>query len=151
MTARKPATAPLPAAERGEREQRKHTANVLIELIALHGRRFFFHSASGRTARLELDPAGGVWLVDEYSGKRIDTRSSGQWPGFSHGGTLRDLVIAVAKYVTHGERLHPDWIAPSRNDPANGNLWGYEGSAAVAVRAACAALPIIQAFEKEAA
>uniref|UniRef100_UPI004048BF6E hypothetical protein n=1 Tax=Shewanella baltica TaxID=62322 RepID=UPI004048BF6E len=122
--------------------ERVEHANALIKVIAEHGRKFFEHK--GALATLELDKNGKVWVVDEYTKARIYTHFSGTWCGFHHGGTLRDLVCAMRDYITKGTLIHIDWIAPTRRNPDNGDIWGYGKEAAAAVRAAAAQLPIIK-------
>lgn len=126
--------------------KRVKNANELIKLISEHGRKFFEHK--GVIATLELDKRGRVWLVDEYTKARIYTHSSGRWSGFHHGGTLRDLVSLMRDYITNGTLIHIDWIAPTRRNPDNGDIWGYGKEAAATVRAAAAQLPIIKQGEQ---
>jgi hypothetical protein len=47
-------------------------------------------------------------------------------------------------YITKGKQLSIEWIAPTRWNPDNGDIWGYGKEAAAAVRAAAAQLPIIK-------
>ncbi|WP_448869559.1 hypothetical protein [Delftia acidovorans] len=119
-------------------------ANALIEVISRHGRRFFLNRESGAIARLELDARGRVWLIDEYRGARVYVAYGGEWRGFTHGGTLRDLIAALRDYIQRGELLHPEYIAPTRMDAKNGDIWGYGFEAATAVRAEANALPLFQ-------
>ncbi|QQK62132.1 hypothetical protein FJD32_009270 [Shewanella sp. LC6] len=122
--------------------ERVEHANALIKVISEHGRKFFEHN--GVIATFELDKNGKVWFVDEYTKVRIYTHLGRKWHGFSHGGTLRDLVCAIRDYIYKGIQLDIDWIAPSRRNPDNGDIWGYGKEAAAAVRAAAAQLPIIK-------
>lgn len=122
--------------------ERVEHANALIKVISEHGRKFFDYK--GTIATLELDKNGKVWVVDEYTKARIYTHSSGRWNRFHHGGTLRDLVSLMRDYITKGTLIDIDWIAPSRRNPDNGDIWGYGKEAAAAVRAAAAQLPIIK-------
>ncbi|SQH76969.1 conserved protein of unknown function [Shewanella benthica] len=117
-------------------------ANALIKVISEHGRKFFDYN--GRIATLELDKNGKVWFVDEYTQRRIYTHYSGRWAGFNNGGTLRSLIESMRTYITKGYQLPLGWIAPTRRNPANGDIWGYGQDAAAAVRKAAATLPIIQ-------
>lgn len=125
--------------------ERVEHANDLIKAIASHGRKFFHHK--GVTASLELDAKGKVWFVDDYTRCRIYTHYSRDWRGFSHGGTLRDLVCAIRDYITKGTRIPLDWIAPTRINPNNGDIWGYGQEAADGLRAQVAAMPIINLGE----
>lgn len=126
--------------------KRVKNANELIKVISEHGRKFFEHK--GVIATLELDKRGRVWLVDEYTKARVYTHYSGKWSGFHHGGTLRDLVCAMRDYITNGTLIPLDWIAPTRCNPENGDIWGYGKEAAAAVRAAAAQLTIIKQGEQ---
>jgi hypothetical protein len=126
--------------------ERVEHANALIKVIAEHGRKFFDHK--GCVATLELDKRGKVWFVDEYTKCRIYTHYQRRWRGFNHGGTLRGLVCAMRDYITKGHQLPIGWIAPTRTNPDNGDIWGYGKDAAAAVRAAAAQLPIIKQGEQ---
>lgn len=123
--------------------QRLDHANELVRVIAAHGRRFFYSAQRERCARVELDPRGRVWWVDDYTGKRIYTHQTpfgNKWRGFSHGGTLRSLAEAIRDYIVHGAPIPPWRIAPQQS---YGDLWGYGEQGAKDVRAAAFALPII--------
>ncbi|MGI2201067.1 hypothetical protein [Shewanella baltica] len=126
--------------------ERVEHANALIKVLSEHGRKFFEHK--GALATLELDKNGKVWVIDECSKARVYTHYRGQWSGFNHGGTLRDLVCAMRDYITKGTLIPIGWIAPNRSNPENGDIWGYGKEAAAAVRAAAAQLPIITQGEQ---
>lgn len=106
------------------KEQRLAQANELLTTIASCGRKFFSHES--RISHLELR-RGRVWFIDKYTEKAIYTHYElGRWRGFTEGGTLRSLVIALRKWITSGqfpEYNHlgpwPDWYCGS--DP-----WGYK-------------------------
>ncbi len=125
--------------------ERVEHANALIKVIAEHGRMFFDYK--GTIATLELDKNGKVWFVDEYTKARVYTHYRGQWRGFNHGGALRDLVCTMRDYIVKGKPLSIEWIAPTRWNPENGDIWGYGKEAAAAVRAAAAGLPIFESKE----
>ncbi|MCV0359424.1 hypothetical protein KUC90_33300 [Pseudomonas aeruginosa] len=55
------------------KQERLEHANQLIQVIARHGRRFFFDDTTNTTARLELDQRGKVWFHDHYSKARVYT------------------------------------------------------------------------------
>lgn len=134
-------------AKRLAKLQRIEHANALIKVISDHGRRFFWNEKDQRIARLELDPRGRVWFHDDYRAARIYTHDTGgRWRGFSHGGTLRSLVIAMRDYVTKGEQI-PRWRIATINlygGDEGENIWGYDKAAAEATRAAAFTLPIIE-------
>lgn len=125
------------------RQQRVEHANALVQVVAAHGRRFFYCVQHDRLARIEVDQRGRVWWIDDYTGKRIFTHATpmgNRWRGFSHGGTLRHLVEMMRDYITKGTPIARGYIAPSMS---YGDLWGYGEAATVAVRDAAFALPIM--------
>lgn len=126
----------------GEKQKRLHNANELIKTIATCGRKFFCHS--GRVSRFETDGRGRIWFVDSYDEARIYTHyTQGRWRGFSEGGTLRALVIALRDFISTGKQLGfafgpwPDWYC-------DGDLWGY-GDDMQTVRNTAGELGIINA------
>ena len=121
-------------------------ANALIRVISAHGRRFFWNEEAQRVASLELDPRGRVWFIDDYTGKRIYTQKTtftNKWRGFSHGGTLRDLVEAMADYIRTSQQINRHCIAPTRSMDGGSDMWGYGPEACQAVRAEAFTLPIL--------
>lgn len=128
------------------KQQRLEHANQLINIIAAHGRRFFFDQHSGRTAELFIGKRGRIWLADEYTGKLIYTHKTtwtNKWRGFSHGGTLRGLVEMMRDYIITGSPIPAWYIGPERRQLTDGNIWGYAPDAMQAVRDAAVKLPII--------
>lgn len=123
------------------KNERAEHANALIKIIASHGRKFFEHD--GYVASLEVDKNGRVWFIDEVSKRRIYTHKRDRWAGFSHGGTLQDLVRAMRDYITKGKKIPLNWLATIRINPANGDIWGYGEDARTAMRLEAATLPII--------
>jgi predicted RNA-binding Zn ribbon-like protein len=86
-----------------DKAERTRKANDLILTIANYGRKFFQHN--GRISRFELDARGRIWFIDAYRESRIYTHyAHGHWRGFSEGGTLRDLVIALRKHIKSIDR-----------------------------------------------
>ncbi|MBQ0916990.1 hypothetical protein KBW71_00800 [Hydrogenophaga aromaticivorans] len=113
---------------------RVNACNALIETIGSCGRAFFRSKSSDKFARFELEESGRLWFVDDYSQKRIYMNNTGHpWVGFSHGGTLRDLVATLSQHIRTGEpaRLNlgpwPQWVC-------GGDLWGYGPEAMERVR-----------------
>jgi hypothetical protein len=118
--------------------QRAGHANALIQIISDHGRRFFFCRSTGRVAYLILK-GGRVYLVDDYTGATIYTHKTSfgnGWRGFSHGGTLRNLIEMLRDYIVHGTLLHPSYIAQ--------DCWAYDASAVLAVRRHAYLLPMFE-------
>ena len=124
------------------KQERVEHANALIRAISSHGRRFFYDREHDRIARMEVDANGKVWFIDDYSGKRIYTHYRYHWSGFSHGGTLRDLVIAMRDYIRVGTKIPRGYIAPARQW-TDGDVWGYGPVEAFAVRRECFVIPIM--------
>ncbi len=117
-------------------------ANQLVAVIAAHGRRFFVHH--GHVASFQLDKTGHIWFIDDYSKKRIYTHwTRDEWKGFSHGGTLRDLVISLRDYIASGRQLRA-CLGPWPKSTCDGDLWGY-GDSMAEVRKAAIALGIMPA------
>lgn len=125
--------------------ERAAHANQLIKAISNHGRRFFWFDREQRTASMEVNERGRVYFVDDYTGKRIDTHYRGCWRGFSHGGTLRDLVEKLRDYIRDEIKIPIFYIAPNRGAiDGNFDMWGYGEDACKALQNEVASLPIIQ-------
>ncbi|WP_204366679.1 hypothetical protein [Shewanella sp. POL2] len=122
--------------------ERVEHANALIKVISEHGRKFFDYK--GTIATLELDKNGKVWVIDEYTKARIYTHYKGDWRGFNHGGTLKNLICLMREYITKGTQISIYWLAPAPKFCDGEDIWGYGKEAAAAVRAAAAQLPIIK-------
>jgi hypothetical protein len=133
------------------KQERLEHANQLIQVIARHGRRFFFDDTTNTTARLELDQRGKVWFHDHYSKARVYTHPAtfgNGWHGFTHGGTMRNLVEAMRDYIQHGRQIPVFWLGFQRQSDKS-NIWGYEDEAMSAVRMEGSALPIIHGKPEE--
>lgn len=129
------------------RAERLEHANQLVQVIARHGRRFFYCHTKDSVAHFSIDSGGRVLFHDDYTGKAIYTPKKGCWKsmGFSHGGTLQSLAQDIAEYISRGKLLRRWIIGPERM--AGGNIWGYEQEAMAACRAEAFALPIFEAEE----
>lgn len=119
-------------------------ANRLIEVISSYGRCFFYSRQHDAVARLIFDRC--VYLHDE-GGARIEAKASVKWRGFSHGGTLRDLVLRMRNYVMRGERIDPAYLGIDRQQGA-GNIWGYDPDQMRLCREAAQKLPIINVVSR---
>lgn len=128
------------------KQQRASQANLLIAQIASCGRRFFYNQRDNRTAHMEVDQRGHIWFVDDYREARIYTHYTGRWRGFTHGGTLRQLVELMRDYISTGAKIPLGYIA-MKNIGGGENVWGYENSEAQLLRRLCAKLPIIEVKE----
>jgi hypothetical protein len=86
-----------------------------------------------------------VWFTDGYSLKRVYTHDSpfgNNWIGFSHGGTLRHLVIEFRDYIRTGKQVSPWYLGPERFGQEN--IWGYDDHGMKAVREQAGALPVFR-------
>lgn len=113
------------------RRERLIAANTLIEAIATHGRRFFSLRADcpdwtgqDRISRLLMDRYGRIWFIDKYRESLILMSHTGNWKGFSEGGTLAALVMALYRYIMTGEPLHGS-VGPWPAWYSDGDPWGY--------------------------
>lgn len=130
------------------RRERLEHANALIKLISSRGRRFFYNKAHDRTSEMWIDLGGRIWFTDDYTGKSIYTLYRGRWHAFSHGGTLRDLVIRLHDYIAYGHLLPPEIICPTYNNQEDGNIWGYPEDEAELLRQECKWLPLFCTYEQ---
>lgn len=106
-----------------DKQSRVESANELLMTIAYCGRKFFHHG--GNVSRFELDERGRVWFVDGHNGARIYTHyTKGSWRGFSEGGTLRALVIALRDYITQSKQIGQA-LGPFSDWYCEGDPWGY--------------------------
>jgi hypothetical protein len=124
-----------------EKQQRAAHANDLVKIISDHGRRFFYNANKDRVAGFSVAPSGHIYFTDDYTGTPIYVAYQGRWRGWSHGGTLRELIRRMARYINTGKRLSLDWIGPERFDQSN--IWGYTSDEMTKCRTAaleCAAI-----------
>jgi len=124
-----------------DKDERLSRANELIVVIASCGRRFFRYK--DRVSQLERDGRGRIWLIDKFREKRIYTHYRYDWRGFSEGGTLRDLIIALRDFIVHGQKLNPKAFGPWPEWMCDGDLWGYGKPDMKMVRAAARRLEIV--------
>lgn len=125
-----------------QKAERLGHVNALIKTISDHGRRFFYNKTNDRVARMLIVPTGHIYYVDDYSGKAIYVAYQGHWRGFSHGGTLKQLVQSFADYVRTGDQLSINWIGPQRFDDSN--IWGYAEEAMNKCRAEALTNPMVK-------
>lgn len=127
-----------------EKAERLEKVNAMIRVMGSCGRRFFYSLRYDRFARMEIDSRGKVWFVDDYSGHRIYTHyERGSWRKFSHGGTMRALVIAFRKFIQQGTPVPAGSFGPWPDWYCGGDLWGY-GDDMVKVRSKAIALGIVK-------
>lgn len=129
-----------------EKQQRVEHCNELIRLIGSCGRRFFYNAEHDRYAYMEI-VRGRIYIVDDYSGKRIYTRYTpfgNRWKGFSHGGTLRDLVERMRDYIAEGKKIPIGYLPLERWEGGlKNNIWGYAEKAAEHVRTEALKSPVV--------
>lgn len=130
------------------KSERARKVTAFLAVVGDCGRHFFRHSDRG--ARMEVDARGHVWFVDDYSEKRIYTHYEGRWRGFSHGGTLRDLVKALRDHIRTGEPLHPGVLGPWPTWYGGGDPWAYGDAMAQVRQAAVDQGLVTQAVEAKA-
>ncbi|WP_313416812.1 hypothetical protein [Pseudomonas oryzihabitans] len=128
-----------------DKQQRCELVNQAIRIIASYGRQFFYCKSQDTWASMEVDARGRVWFVDQRSRARIYTHEAtfgNDWNGFTHGGTLRNLVELFRDYIRTGQPLHPGYLGHEREDGSN--IWGYEPEALATVRAQAGALAMFR-------
>ena len=107
-----------------QQRERAGKVNKLLEVIASCGRRFFAYPQRYGVSRFEVDRRGRIWFIDGYTGRRIYLHYRNWGRGFSEGGTLRDLVNSLKRYIATGEPAKasfgpwPQWLS-------DGDPWGY--------------------------
>lgn len=127
-----------------EKQKRAEQANAAIRVIADHGRRFFFNKGKQAYAGFEVDTQGLVWFTDDYTRLKINIgprNKSSRWLGFSHGGTLRDLVEQLYDFIATGQPISRFYLGPERAW-SDGNVWGYPTEDMEKVRDMAGALPV---------
>jgi len=126
---------------------RLDNVNAFIKVIGGHGRRFFYTNKD-RYAHMQLDDRGRVWFVDDYTEERIYTHRSGHWRGFSHGGTLRNLVEVFRDHVKKGVKIHSSYFS-TRSWICSGHPWGYPEDSLKMLHAEGVRLGLIAEQEQE--
>ncbi len=109
-----------------KRLERIEHANQLIKAISSYGRRFFYNGVHERIAFFRLDDRGAIRFVDDYTARPIYVAYPGRWHGFSHGGTLKSIVQAIAQYIRTGEPMSAKYFGPFPDDYCHGDPWGYK-------------------------
>lgn len=128
------------------RADRVTLANSMLKKIASCGRKFFYSPRDERTAMF-VEENGRLYFMDDHNGVLLPLSHchSKRWRRyFSHGGTLKGLILALADYIQTGKPIHryhffaPTWY--SEGDP-----WGYKEDMR-AVQECALSLQIIHAF-----
>ena len=113
---------------KSDKQLRLEHANQLSQVISTYGRQFFFNKKQNRTAKLILDINGRVWFMDDYSGELVYTHNTGfmnKWKGFTHGGTLKNLIQKMRDYIIKGKQIPITYIG-QKGVFNNDNIWGYD-------------------------
>lgn len=112
-------------------EDRLDVVNRIIKVIGSHGRHFLSENSDRRElvdkpffAHFKIDKRSELWYVDRYSRKDILVKHQ-DWPGFTDGGTLRDLVNHFADYIWNGKSIQMRSFGPWPDRACGGDLWGY--------------------------
>lgn len=108
-----------------ERLARVDKVNDLVHIIADRGHRFFYNEKKNAYARMYMDVRGRLWWQDDYTDKLIYLHYKYWKRGFSHGGTMRQVVNMLKRYVLTGVPLPPHIFGPWSETLCNGDLWGY--------------------------
>lgn len=128
-----------------EKAERLAHVNALIKTISDHGRRFFYNERNNRVAEMIILQRGQLYFVDDYSNKPIYVAYQGHWRGFSHGGTMKQLIGKFAYYINTGEKIGIFWIGPERLNITDGNIWGYAPDEMAKCRAEALLNPAVKA------
>lgn len=112
-------------------ELRMEQVNASIRVIGSLGRRFLSENSDRRNpvenpwfAHFTVDQRNEIWFMDRYTRKGILIRLR-EWPGFSDGGTLRDLVTHMAAYIEGREPFPMRHFGPAPKWCSNGDPWAY--------------------------
>jgi hypothetical protein len=111
--------------------ERLKTVNAVIRVIGSHGRHFLSENSDSRAlvatpffAYFGVDARNELWYVDRYTRKPILVRHQ-DWPGFSDGGTLRDLIRHLGAYISQAHPINMRYFGPWPQWSCGGDLWGY--------------------------
>ena len=92
-----------------DKQERLDIINQLIKFISDRGRRLFYtedtikRDGVSNVAHMKLKN-GRIYFVDNYTTKEIAVLDNGRdWNGFSHGGTLRALVLDFTTFIRTGK------------------------------------------------
>jgi hypothetical protein len=121
------------------RPKRLEIANQFIKIISNYGRHFFKHKED--ISYFKFDSNNRIRFVDSYTRVEVFIAYKGDWKGFTHGGTLRDLVIALKEYIYGDKPLPLKHLGPWPDYICDGDLWGY-GEDMIIVREECSKLEV---------
>lgn len=92
-------------AKTAAKAQRVETANRVIAAIAAQGRRLFYSAETNNTARFKIGNQGQILLIDDFTGWEVYVASQGDWTGFNHGDTAREIIEALRDYIRTGQPI----------------------------------------------
>ena len=104
-----------------DKQRRLIDANAVLRAMGSHGRKFFYSDKHKRYAEIIIDAQGRLRIVDDCSGKPVLIVRSGEWRGFTHGGTCRAIVEDLANYVRTGKKTRNHFGASKVRDSISGN------------------------------
>lgn len=88
-----------------DKQERLEVVNKLIKFISERGRRFFFtngtiHEDNVESVAFMKLKNGRLYFVDNFTKQEVPVLDNGRdWKGFSHGGTIRALVLDFALFI----------------------------------------------------
>lgn len=123
-----------------DQAQRLENVNAFIRLIGDIGRQFFKHK--DRYASMEVDHRGRVWFIDDYTQERIYTHYRWRWSGFSHGGTMKNLIELFRDHIKKGHCMNPRYFDHQQLS-CSGHIWGYPEKDLATLKAEAIRLGII--------
>lgn len=85
--------------------KRLESVNELINVIASHGRKFFWCPKSKRFGYFMIDMRGCLYWRDEWTGKFVFMSRDGlpKQDDIHHGSTLREVLRFLSKYIRTGK------------------------------------------------
>jgi hypothetical protein len=129
-------------------QSRVEQVNQVIQIIGNHGLRAFFNERLGIYALIQEDPQGKLWLIDESTQAKIYIHPSPweiDWMSFSHGETLRGLIMEFCEYIRTGVPISFSILHGLERQPfEEGNESGYDYESIQAVRKQAGAIPVFK-------
>ena len=125
-----------------EKYKRLKKVNNLIKFISERGRGFFKSKSLASICIIN----NRFYFFDDYSEQMIYMWNNKRWQWrFSHGGTLRQLLLKLKNYVITGQPLI--FIIPYTFQ--NENIWGYPEDDAKEIEDYAKSLGLIEYKEPE--
>lgn len=124
------------------RQERMAVANQVLMALAKSERNFFRNKTTGEVSQFTRKGNGAIHFLDNYSKMQVRIVKGKEWPGFTNGGTMRDLVEMLYGYIVDGVLLNRWYIAPTNDN--NYNYWGYTPEGAAKCREECFKQPCFE-------